>query len=642
MANIYASDFENDISSMKSTHVWGAGIVDIYSTDVKMYNDIDGWFDYIQTIPTKSIIYFHNLNYDVNFILSHLNKMKFKQCTANKRSGKPDISNGYSIIASGEGSFYQLTIRFDKNYVFIRDSLKLMNGKLKKIAKDLKIPEEYYKIDEPQDFYTKARPLPYTMTDEEKKYLYNDCMALAHILQHCVDMGLTNKLTAAGFALDQFKTIFMLQDNPNADESKPLFFRDKDNHYRRFFPVLESGDKEGYIYFYKYNKEIKLHKIKNKYFDKNKKEYKEEDVIKRYAPDKFGRLAYKGGFCFVNTDESVKKKHLYVYDVNSMYPAQMLGVTDANGKKHGGEFPFGKAYYFEKIIPEDNLYIVHIKAMFKVKNGHIPFIQLKGNSMFLENEYVRDSDGVQDLWLTSVDYELFHDQYNVEYEEIIDGYYFASRTDIFRDYINKFYEMKKQGKKDKNPTLTALAKICLNSLYGKFGTRPHMPNPQVFFDEDNIMHLMTSDDDISDNEGEYIPVACFVTAYARDYIVRSAQANYKHFLYSDTDSMHMDAPAKGIWIDPYELGAWDCEADDIIQGRYIRQKTYVEQHADGHWDIRACGMPEQCKDLLLDQYGDGLIDVFHKGFEIEGKLARKRVRGGVILHQTTFAIKVKK
>lgn len=600
MANIYASDFENDISSMKSTHVWGAGIVDIYSTDVKMYNDIDGWFDYIQTIPTKSIIYFHNLNYDVNFILSHLNKMKFKQCTANKRSGKPDISNGYSIIASGEGSFYQLTIRFDKNYVFIRDSLKLMNGKLKKIAKDLKIPEEYYKIDEPQDFYTKARPLPYTMTDEEKKYLYNDCMALAHILQHCVDMGLTNKLTAAGFALDQFKTIFMLQDNPNADENKPLFFRDKDNHYRRFFPVLD-------------------------------------------APiDKFCRKAYKGGFCFVNTDESIKKKSLYVYDVNSMYPAQMLGVTDANGKKHGGEFPIGKAYYFEKEIPDDHLYIVHIKSIFKVKKNHIPFIQLKGNSMFLENEYVRDSEGIQDLWLTSVDYELFHDQYNIEYEEIIDGYYFASRTDIFRDYINKFYEMKKQGKKDKNPTLTALAKICLNSLYGKFGTRPHMPNPKVFFDEDNIMHLMTSDDDISDNEGEYIPVACFVTAYARDYIVRSAQANYKHFLYSDTDSMHMDAPAKGIWIDSYELGAWDCEADDIIQGRYIRQKTYVEQHVDGHWDIRACGMPEQCKDLLLDQYGDGLIDVFHKGFEIEGKLARKRVKGGVILHQTTFAIKVKK
>ena len=600
MVHIYASDFENDISSMKSTHVWGAGIVDIYSTDVKMYNDIDGWFDYIKTIPSKSIIYFHNLNYDVNFILAHLNKLNFKQCQSNKRSGKPVLENGYSIIASGEGSFYQLTIRFNKNYIFIRDSLKLMNGKLKKIAKDLKIPEEYYKIDEPQDFYTKARPLPYIMTDEEKKYLYNDCMALAHILQHCVDMGLTNKLTAAGFALDQFKTIFMLQDNPNADVNQPLFFRDKDNHYRRFFPVLPANI------------------------------------------DKFCRKAYKGGFCFVNTDESIKKKSLYVYDVNSMYPAQMLGVIDANGKKHGGEFPIGKPYYFEKIIPADHLYIVHIKAIFKVKKNHIPFIQLKGNSMFLENEYVRDSDGIQDLWLTSVDYELFHDQYNVEYEEIIDGYYFASRMDIFRDYINKFYEMKKQGKKDKNPTLTALAKICLNSLYGKFGTRPHMPNPTVFFDEDNIMHLMITEDDISDNEGEYIPVACFVTAYARDYIVRSAQVNYKHFLYSDTDSMHMDAPAEDIWIDPYELGAWDCEADDIIQGRYIRQKTYVEQHADGHWDIRACGMPEQCKDLLLEQYGDDLIDVFQKGFEIEGKLARKRVNGGVILHQTTFAIKVKK
>ena len=597
--NIYAADFENDISSMESTHVWGAGIVEIYSKDVQLFNNIDEWFEYIQTIPSQSVIYFHNLNYDVNFILSHMNRLKYRQCQSNKRSGKPEFVHGYSIIASSEGSFYQLSINFGKTFILIRDSLKLMNGKLAKIAKDLNIPEEYYKIEEPQDFYTKARPLPYVMTDDERKYLYNDCMALAHILQHCVDMGLTHKLTAAGFALDQFKTIFFLQDNPNASEDNPLFFKDKRNHYRKFFPVLPA------------------------------------------SVDTFCRKSYKGGFCFVNTTDDIKKGELYVYDVNSMYPAQMLGVTDANGKVWGGEFPIGNAYYFEKTLPKNNLYIVHINAMFHVKKNHIPFIQLKHNSDFLENEYIVDSEGYQDLWLTSIDYELFHEQYDVQSEEIIDGYYFASRKDIFKNYINKFYEMKKQGKKDKNPTLTALAKICLNSLYGKFGTRPHMPNPTVFFDEDNIMHIRTTEDDLSDNEGEYIPVACFVTAYARNYIVRSAQANYKHFLYSDTDSLHMDAPAKNIWIDTYELGAWDCESDDIDQARYIRQKTYVEHHKDGKWDIRACGMPEQCKDLLLQQYGDDLIDVFHKGFEIEGKLARKRVKGGVILHKTTFAIKVK-
>lgn len=600
---IYAADFENTVSSMESTEVWGAGIVEIYSKDVQLFNNIDDWFNYIKTIPSRSLIYFHNLNYDVNFILFHLNKLGYKQCEANKRSGKPIMEKGYTVIASTEGMFYQLAINFGKTYVLIRDSLKLINGKLSKIAKDLKIPEEYYKIEEPQDFYTKERIMPYTMTDEERKYLYNDCMALACIMQHCVDMGLTEKLTAASYALDQFKTILLLQDNKNADINNPLFFKDKANHYRKWFPTLPS--------------EI----------------------------DEFCRKSYKGGFCYVNCDDRIRREDLYVYDVNSMYPAQMLGVIDANGKKHGGKFPVGMPVYFEKELPpEDDLYIVHIVAWFKVKDNHIPFIQLKHNSDFLQNEYITDSEGCQDLWLTSVDYKLFHDQYDILYEEIIDGYKFISRNNIFEDYINKYYEMKKQAKKDKNPTLTALAKICLNSLYGRFGKRPHMANPHIMFDDYGIMHIYKVDGDISDDEGEYVPMASFVTAYARDYIVRSAQANYKHFLYSDTDSMHMDALAKDIWIDKYELGAWDLESDEdpIDMGRYIRQKTYVEHHVSGEWDIRACGMPDQCKDLLLEQYGDDLIEVFHKGFEIEGKLSRKRVKGGVILHATTFAIKIKK
>lgn len=209
--------------------------------------------------------------------------------------------------------------------------------------------------------------------------------------------------------------------------------------------------------------------------------------------------------------------------------------------------------------------------------------------------------------------------------------------------------MKKEGKKEGNASKTALGKICQNSLYGKFGARGDQPNCHIYFNERGEMRVQTFDGDLSSMETQYVPVAAFTTAYARKYIIESAQRNYNIFLYSDTDSIHCIGECKGIWIDPLELGAWDCEADDIDEARYIRQKTYVEHHINEykkkigkHWDIRACGMPQECKEKLYNEHKDNLINVFEEGLVMDGKLQKKKVEGGIILKDTTFAIKKRK
>ena len=91
------------------------------------------------------------------------------------------------------------------------------------------------------------------------------------------------------------------------------------------------------------------------------------------------------------------------FDVNSLYPSVMASV-------HGEVLPYGEPEAYEGSYVEDPempLYIQFLEADFTVKEGHIPCMQLKGNRLFGETEYIRDSGGLQPLCLTSVDLKCF-------------------------------------------------------------------------------------------------------------------------------------------------------------------------------------------------------------------------------------------
>jgi hypothetical protein len=42
-------------------------------------------------------------------------------------------------------------------------------------------------------------------------------------------------------------------------------------------------------------------------------------------------------------------------------------------------------------------------------------------------------------------------------------------NELFKDYIDTFFEMKKKAEQDNNPGMKQVAKLCLNSFHGKFG-----------------------------------------------------------------------------------------------------------------------------------------------------------------------------
>lgn len=172
----------------------------------------------------------------------------------------------------------------------------------------------------------------------------------------------------------------------------------------------------------------------------------------------------------------------------------------------------------------------------------------------------------------------------------------------------------------------------------------------------------------------YIPIGSAITSYARNFTIRSAQANYygknnRGFIYADTDSIHCDLKAnelKGIKVDDKLYNHWKLEAtwDYAI---FVRQKTYIEHVVEEnlqpidkpYLSIKCAGMPESCKNLLrlsMEGYTPEeferlneeeqefvskrrTLEDFKKGLKVPSKLLPKQIKGGTVLVETTYEMR---
>lgn len=365
-----------------------------------------------------------------------------------------------------------------------------------------------------------------------------------------------------------------------------------------------------------------------------------------YEIDQDIRRSYKGGFTYLNPlyKEKDVKEDIIVVDSNSMHPSHMLNDY----------MPVGNPVYFEGEYKEDScfpLYIISLTCSFKLKKGKLPCIQLKNTLGFIPNEYVESSDGeLVTLTLTSVDIKLFFMQYDVDNIVWHGGYKFRRLKGLFTNYINYWTNKKIEAKKNNNGALYKIAKLMLNSLYGKFGLNPNVRGKYPVMNNEGIINYELLPREI--RESIYCPVASFITAYSRYDIITNSQAirdytlktyGRDYYIYSDTDSIHClklsdEELEKIMEIDDYKLGAYKKESE-AVRGIYIRQKCYVEEAPDGKLNTTIAGLPKK-----LGKYID--MNTFKRGFSVlakdeekDHKLTFKHVKGGVILVDTDFTIK---
>lgn len=354
------------------------------------------------------------------------------------------------------------------------------------------------------------------------------------------------------------------------------------------------------------------------------------------------RKSYKGGWTYLNPvyrDRYVEEGK--VYDVNSMYPWAMKYCL----------LPYGPPVYFKGKYKEDPNYPLYVQSLsceFHLKPGHFPSIQIKHNLMYSENEYLIDSVEPTLLTLTSVDLELFYFNYDVKYEEWHGGYMFRGQVGMFDEYIDYWYEQKTEAKKHKNGGQAQIAKLFLNSLYGKFGARREGRSKTPYWDpiEERVRYKIGN---VEARKGGYLPVATFITSYCRDKINRGAYHCGKRFVYADTDSLHIIGldPVEGLDVDEYRLGAFK-EENVFKRGKFIRQKTYLEVF-EGLSDtgelieklnIKCCGMPRKMQATVKESaFVSGAVFDASMDTTLAPKLMPKTVKGGVYLKPTTFQIK---
>ena len=340
------------------------------------------------------------------------------------------------------------------------------------------------------------------------------------------------------------------------------------------------------------------------------------------------RGAYRGGRSQVNPlyknriIDNVRR-----FDINSMYPHIMRNL----------ELPVGNPIKQDKPNLR-NFELYEVDIQFKLKEGHLPTL-LKKNVVFGDSSYYIETDGIERICISSIDYEILQRHYDIQVIVFLEIWGFRTMKGLFNAYIDKWYEIKKTHK----GAWRVVAKLMLNSLYGKFGSRCLGRGKIPVLNEFGVLaHEYTEEKPM---KRYYLPVAIAIVSHAHMLIDNAIiDTGFNNFVYCDTDSVHTLGTLKPDMIDNEELGKFKLEGIEK-RSRYVRQKTYVySEEIDGRIDytITCAGMTDDIKKYAIDKYKDGIFDVFTEGFRVENmKLVPTMVKGGIILTNTSFEIKVR-
>ena len=578
----FACDFETT-TDLNDCRVWAYAICEIGNPDNFMYgNSLDDFMEWCQNPKQNYLCLFHNLKFDGSYILSWLLKNNYEYIADKKNRH----DHSFTTLITDMGQFYAVEVYFKVkgkkvNKVTFHDSLKLLNFSVEEIAKSFDLPISKLELD-----YTTKREKGHELTPHEIDYIRNDVKIMALALDILYKQNMT-KMTVGANALASFKSMC--------------------KNFKQLFPILPL------------------------------------DV------DADIRRSYKGGFTYLSPKYKEKTTgHGIVLDINSAYPAQMVKSELPFGLPE----PFTGKYKYDQFYP---LYTQRLSCTFDLKPDKIPSIQIKSSPSFIPNEYVESSNGeIVTLTLTNPDLELFFEQYNVNVIEWHGGWKFKKTKGLFTEYIDYWTQQKIKAKKEGNRPQYLLSKLYLNSLYGKLALNPICRQKAPVIKDGQLHYIFLPTEE---RKPIYIPAATFITAYQRKYIIECSQVirdwsmknkGYDAYVYSDTDSCHvlldkedLKPLSEYLEIDPYELGAWDCEAE-FTRGRYLRQKCYIEE-IDGKIEATVAGMPKKLSHLIT-------FDNFNIGFTTEaftdeevGKKGRKlkyvHTEGGVVLMPTEFTIK---
>ena len=200
MTKTYAADFETN-NHEDDCHVWEWGIAKVGETGVFYGDDIDSFMAHVERYA-PSTIYFHHLKFDGGFILDWLFRRGFTFTEdRNPQAGE------FSCTISELGAMFNIRVGFRRKggrvkIAEFRDSYKIIPMSIEDMADAFGL--SIHKIQEPDDWYNRRRPVGYKPVQEDREYLANDVVILSLCLGQMLDNGY-DRMTIGANALEFYK-----------------------------------------------------------------------------------------------------------------------------------------------------------------------------------------------------------------------------------------------------------------------------------------------------------------------------------------------------------------------------------------------------------------------------------------------------
>ena len=338
---------------------------------------------------------------------------------------------------------------------------------------------------------------------------------------------------------------------------------------------------------------------------------------------RLARAGYYGGRCepFRREFGGLQVKEIYCYDVNSMYPWAMKQ---------------------QQPVHEVNMDCLSLElagfadCTVTVRDCHIPILPCRQNGKLLFP--IGTWRGV----FSTCELAFAVEQGQIADIQYHDGAYFRTE-DIFSDYVDALYAFRNKDNPKWEHSLDRIAKIGLNTLYGKFGSQSvretiHI-RPDINDVFDKQMQQMPSSIHVdcyierSTRQADYMlpQISAWITALGRCKLARQLLVADKEAYYCDTDSIY--TPMK--MSTGTALGEWKNEykKDPIIYAYFLAPKVYVLKHRSGAITNKAKGFSRFAKELPSD-----IVAILARGEHVEvSRFAKARsvIRGdfGLMLAQ---------
>ena len=337
------------------------------------------------------------------------------------------------------------------------------------------------------------------------------------------------------------------------------------------------------------------------------------------------RKSYRGGITKVNQKYAgIEFNDVISFDVNSLYPSVM----------YENPMPIGDGKIYKSIEEgeRDRRYLFIVVAFVqyaKVRTGKHAFIGNQSGFSYARKYSYDDELHNKMIYLWRDEFELFKLVYDAQYT-ILKVVGWKKANYVFKDYIDRWYDLKKNARNDVE---RSLAKLMLNSLYGKFGMNDNRVTKIPVSAGDKIEYRT-----IENNTTYYYKeVASYITSKARCKLASFMNRCGDNFLYCDTDSVYYighEIPDifKDV-VDSKKLGYWKYEGH-YTRFKALKAKCYLKQLDDGTIERRIAGCPKECAELIT-------FDNFAPKLKLtNAKRCKKKVKGGIIIGNTDFTINI--